>query len=433
MDSLPGVLDRLKLPYARIEVQRAESIEDCRLGLLECNDSFSEQTGVDPMIGRAYPEIAFRPNDWAALKEHVTASTTDCHTFSLYFAPTRRRFTVTSRTVDEVLEMVLVDITNYYNESAFSQLREQAYRSFIEHLPMIAFLRIVKPEPVPLFTAGSFREITGYGPEQGASSDRWLELVHPDDLGRVSSEAELLYGEGDYEQELEYRIVRVDGKVRWVRSYDKQFTSDDGSMRIVQGLILDVTEQKEHEQALERANEQIQEQNRMLARLARTDPLTGLLNRRAMQEQLEREIRMISRGRRVFSVMLLDLDHFKAVNDKHGHRAGDRVLLTLAETLSEQVRASDIQARWGGEEFMVLFSGTRIDDALPVAEKLLSWFSSHPTMIEHLEIRVTFTGGLVEAQDGDTVDTLFGRADKALYQGKHEGRNQIKVLGPTQP
>jgi diguanylate cyclase len=144
-----------------------------------------------------------------------------------------------------------------------------------------------------------------------------------------------------------------------------------------------------------------------------------------MQEQLERELRLFSRGRGTFSVLLIDLDKFKDVNDVHGHRAGDRVLMNLAESLSEQLRASDVQARWGGEEFMVLFSGTDADAALPVAEKLLSRFASDPTAVDGTPIPMTFTGGLVEATEGDTVDSLFARADKALYAGKNAGRNRI--------
>ncbi|MFW6288682.1 MAG: GGDEF domain-containing protein, partial [Spirochaetota bacterium] len=163
-------------------------------------------------------------------------------------------------------------------------------------------------------------------------------------------------------------------------------------------------------------------------RLARTDVLTGLLNRRAMQEQLERELRLLSRGRGAFSVLLIDLDDFKSVNDVHGHRAGDRVLMHLSETLGEHLRASDVRARWGGEEFMVLFSGTGIDAAKRVAAKLLSWFREHPTLIDGAPLPVTFTGGLVEAVEDDTVDTLFARADKALYQGKNSGRNRIVEL-----
>lgn len=430
MPTLAETFDQLGIAFARIRLRRGANGAVAGLSLIDSNAAFAEQTGVPSDARDRYAELAFGDGLVQALTDHETAAAHESATFSLFYPETARWFSChTHCEADDLLRIVILDITRYHHDSALTQLRERAYRSFIEHLPMIAFLRIVAPEPVALFTAGSFREITGYGPEKGINFDSWMQVVHPDDREWIEHEANLLYRDPDYEQELEYRIVRADGAVRWVRSYDRHFPSDDGTMEIVQGLILDVTEQKEREQALETANSRINEQNRMLARLARTDPLTGLLNRRAMQEQLERELRMMSRGRSTFTILLLDLDEFKDVNDRHGHRAGDRVLQHLAETLTEQVRSSDVQSRWGGEEFMVLFSGTTVSRALPVATKLLEWFGEHPTRVDDANLRVSFTGGLVEAVSGDTVDSLFSRADRALYEGKAAGRNRI-VVGP---
>lgn len=426
-------LNTMGIAHATIRLIRDDEGSVHRIDLVTCNDVFRDQTGLDPDVGDAFLREAFGMRAAAALAEIVDAARTEAPIFTQYFQSTARWFSCYgSRVDDETLALALVDVTSYRLDSAFVQLREKAYRSFIEHLAMIAFLRVVKPEPVPLFTAGSFREITGYGPEQGSTPERWLEIVHPEDRERVRDEADRLYTVPGYDDELEYRIVRSDGTVRWVHSYDRSFASDDGSMQLVQGLIQDVTERKQQEDALRDAHEQIQEQNRMLARLARTDALTGLLNRRAMQEQLERELRLFSRGRGTFSILLIDLDHFKAVNDRHGHRAGDRVLMSLAETLSEHVRASDIQARWGGEEFLVLFTGTPLASALPVAEKLRRLFAEHPTRVDETDVHATFTGGLVEVQTGDTVDSLFARADHALYDGKRAGRNRISTsAGPA--
>ncbi len=432
MHATGAFLDQFEVSFARVEPEIVEG-ECCGLKLVDCNKTFTAHSGVDPSIGADYAVRVFGADVPAALSLHESIVRDGGGVVPLRFERAARSFVAHCRVDDGVIEIILVDVTSYQTEGEFTRLREQAYRSFIEHLPMIAFLRVISPQPVSLFTAGSFREITGYGPERGSSSEVWMELVHADDHERVIAAAERLYSGGNREQELEYRIVRADGEIRWVRSYDRQFTSDDGKLQLVQGLILDITDERIHQEELQRANDHIQEQNRMLARLARTDPLTGLLNRRAMQEQLQREIRMIGRGRRVFSILLLDLDHFKAVNDKYGHRAGDRVLLNLASVLSEQVRGSDIQSRWGGEEFMVLFSGTGIADARRVSEKLLDWFSSHSTVLDDDEIFVTFTGGLVEARDGDTVDTLFARADRALYQGKADGRNRIVVDSTIKP
>ena len=429
MDHEERNLNQLGIGHATICLERDHAGEVCNARLERCNEVFTEQTGVAPDVGDAYLRVAFGPRSAGALEALTRVVHGSAVVFPQRYVTSDRWFSCHGRLVgDDIVEMALLDVTDYRAESEMLLLRDRAYRSFIEHLQMIAFLRVVSPEPKMLFTAGSFREITGYGPEKGISPEAWLEVVHPEDRDRVRAEADRLNSHPDYDEELEYRIVRRDGQLRWVRSYDRQFTSDDGTTQLVQGLIIDVTEQKRQEEQLREANERIQEQNRLLARLARTDALTGLLNRRAMQEQLERELRLFSRGRSAFSVLLIDLDEFKEVNDLHGHRAGDRVLMHLAETLSEQLRTSDVQSRWGGEEFMVLLTETDGEAALKVSRKLLDWFASHPTVIDGMELPVTFTGGVTEAREGDTVDTVFSRADKALYQGKNAGRNRIVGL-----
>ena len=428
MDHNGRHLNELGIGCAEVRLERDAEGEVSQARLQRCNDAFREQTGVSADVGDRYLEVAFGEGAGDALGA-LAGVTEAASVFPQHYAPNDRWFSCHARLVGEdVVEIALLDVTDYRAETEMLLLRERAYRSFIEHLQMIAFLRVVSPEPKMLFTAGSFREITGYGPEKGISPEAWLEVVHPDDRERVRAEADRLEAHPDYDEELEYRIVRRDGQLRWVRSYDRQFTSDDGMTQLVQGLIIDVTEQKRQQEALRDANDRIQEQNRLLARLARTDALTGLLNRRAMQEQLERELRLFSRGRSAFSVLLIDLDEFKEVNDVHGHRAGDRVLMHLAETLSDHLRTSDVQSRWGGEEFMVLLTETDGEAALKVSRKLLDRFVADPTVIDDRELPVTFTGGVTEAQEGDTVDSVFARADKALYQGKNAGRSRIVAL-----
>ncbi|MFW5776221.1 MAG: diguanylate cyclase [Spirochaetota bacterium] len=425
-DRTPEFFQRYGIAHATIRIARDPGGEVRAAALTGCNSAFAEQTGLSPEVGEAFLHEGFGAGATTALAEYTDAASSESSTFPQFFRSSSRWFSCyTSSEGPNEISAVFVDITDYRADSALMQIREQAYRSFIEHLQMIAFLRVVWPDPMSLFIAGSFREITGYGPELGASTEGWLSIVHPDDREMVESEARRLHTEPEYDGGIEYRIIRKDGRTRWVHSYDRQFTSVDGSMQLIQGLIMDVTNRRRQEEDLRRANERIQEQNRLLARLARTDPLTGLLNRRAMQEQLERELRLYDRGRGTFSVLLIDLDEFKHVNDVYGHRAGDRVLVHVAEALGEHLRKSDVYARWGGEEFMILFSGTNADSSFPVAQKLLSVFATEPTTFDDTSVSMTFTGGLTEACEGDTVDSLFARADRALYKGKSSGRNRI--------
>ena len=145
--------------------------------------------------------------------------------------------------------------------------------------------------------------------------------------------------------------------------------------------------------------------------LATRDALTGLLNRRAMVELLAREHPRIERGQGPLSVALLDIDWFKRINDSLGHGAGDEVLRRFAAALKDQLRAADALARWGGEEFLLLMPGTRLDDARVVLERLRSGITAG----DHF-------AGIAE---GETQDAAIDRADRALYQAKQSGRDRV--------
>lgn len=146
--------------------------------------------------------------------------------------------------------------------------------------------------------------------------------------------------------------------------------------------------------------------------LARSDPLTGLLNRRAWDDQLERSLASTRRSGDPLSVALLDLDYFKVYNDTRGHLAGDAFLRTFAEALSHCVRATDVVARFGGEEFVVLLPAT----ALPAADAVIA------RMLPLVPDGQTVSAGVAEWKPGETALAMLGRADAALYQAKSAGR-----------
>lgn len=152
--------------------------------------------------------------------------------------------------------------------------------------------------------------------------------------------------------------------------------------------------------------------------LSGLDPLTGLFNRRKLDHLMEKQIGSDD----TLSLMLVDLDHFKSINDTFGHQAGDRVLKRFAKLLCEHVRDRDICARWGGEEFVVLLPGTPLDTAHAVAEQIRKATESSSMLDNH---PVHCTIGLTEISKEDTVKSLFQRADSFLYRGKQAGRNRI--------
>ncbi len=172
-------------------------------------------------------------------------------------------------------------------------------------------------------------------------------------------------------------------------------------------------------QKLEQATETI-------SRLARTDELTGLHNRRSFNENFSLAISTARRHNVPLSLVSIDLDHFKRVNDDYGHRAGDQVLQMCASLLLEMVREEDIVARWGGEEFIIVLLYTDGDSAITLAERVRSRFEQTPAPLVPYAITASF-GVAQFKQECETEDALLRRVDDALYSAKSQGRNRVIV------
>jgi diguanylate cyclase (GGDEF)-like protein len=163
-----------------------------------------------------------------------------------------------------------------------------------------------------------------------------------------------------------------------------------------------------------------------LRRLARLDPLTGCLNRLALTEEMERLLRQ---PERMHAALMVDVDHFKAINDRFGHAGGDRVLAALAHGIGVQLRAHDVFGRIGGEEFLVLLPHSDAATASALAERLRAHIEALPLEFDGQEQAVTISIGVaVSAADDRHADSLVRRADQALYQAKRTGRNRVAVV-----
>jgi diguanylate cyclase (GGDEF)-like protein len=157
------------------------------------------------------------------------------------------------------------------------------------------------------------------------------------------------------------------------------------------------------------------------------DPVTGINNRAALNATIDREVNLSHRHGYALSVIMLDLDHFKRINDEYGHLAGDTVLRTLAGRITDCTRGSDMVFRYGGEEFTVVLSNTEIDGAALLAERIRKAIASIPIVIDDFEIPVTVSIGVSTLETGDTSATLINRADVALYDAKTAGRNRVMI------
>ena len=186
---------------------------------------------------------------------------------------------------------------------------------------------------------------------------------------------------------------------------------------------------RQSRQDLDAVNETLRQQNEELGRLSASDSLTGLSNRRILTQRLSEELLRAQRQNHTFTVLMLDVDHFKKYNDAYGHPAGDEVLRKVANILRNCTRTGDCTARYGGEEFAVLLSGKGGDTALQLAERIRERVAAE----EFVGGKVTISGGIAEfPHHGHTAEAVISSADEALYEAKREGRNRVVCARPKQ-
>ncbi|WP_046113782.1 sensor domain-containing diguanylate cyclase [Aquincola tertiaricarbonis] len=186
----------------------------------------------------------------------------------------------------------------------------------------------------------------------------------------------------------------------------------DSAERAYSLIIRDVSDQREASEALRRS--------------VLTDHLTGVANRRAFFDAAEAELQRCKRAPRAMSLVLIDADHFKRINDAHGHAAGDAVLRHLAAGLAASFREIDVVARLGGEEFVVLLPGAGVEAAEGLARRVCRDIAARTVEVEGVDIRYTVSAGVATMDAGvDDVDALVKRADAAMYAAKHSGRNRV--------
>ena len=216
------------------------------------------------------------------------------------------------------------------------------------------------------------------------------------------------------------------GQERFVEVIAAPVFGEAGEVIQVVESSRDITDRKRAEQALADANRRLEE-------LATTDDLTGLWNRRHFLDLLCRECQRTARSGAPLAVAMVDIDHFKAVNDSHGHPFGDRVLAEVARTMRQAARATDLVARYGGEEFMVLMPEAGAADAVGAAERLRRRIAEQPVVDGDRSVAVAVSIGVASLEGGADPTTLLRHVDEALYAAKQAGRNRTMVWTPDGP
>ncbi|WP_323750053.1 sensor domain-containing diguanylate cyclase [Marinobacter sp.] len=269
-----------------------------------------------------------------------------------------------------------------------------------------------------LFVSDGCEELTGYSAEELMEPGSLSRLGLIDEVHRLEIAREVADAiRQDERFSVEFPIACKDGREIWVWARGCGLKDDDGS-RLLEGIVLDVSDRKALEQELEE--------------LATKDSLTGLLNRRELTRVLKEELERAQRYHRSLAVLWIDFDHFKKINDSHGHAAGDLVLSAASRVLENSVRGVDSVGRFGGEEFVVVLPEMGQAEALDTAERLRREVHHNPVILESGDcVSVTISVGVaVYPAHGTSVERLSAEADKAMYQAKMQGRDCVAIAQP---
>ena len=248
------------------------------------------------------------------------------------------------------------------------------------------------------------------------NTDTWTNSIHPDDRDAAWKSINDHLEGLTTSHNMEYRMLTKDGTYKWILDHAKIVQRDpNGCPLRMSGTHLDINERKQMENELKH--------------LATHDALTGLYNRNVLDQRLNVEIHRASRYNHAMSIFMLDIDHFKPINDTYGHGIGDTVLRNFAKVLESSIRNTDYAARYGGEEFVVILPETPLPKAEELAERLRNQVAEYPFPIgDDKDLNLTVSIGIATfPENAQTGQQLLEVADSAMYAAKEAGRNQVKT------
>lgn len=240
--------------------------------------------------------------------------------------------------------------------------------------------------------------------------DGWVEGVHVDDL-KHCVKTYLDSFEQRRPFEMEYRLRRHDGEYRWLNDRGVPFY-EGGIFAGYIGSCIDVTEKIE---------------GREFKVKAQRDGLTGVYNKNHFEKLMTHEFERVKRAKDVLSVIMLDIDDFKGINDTHGHLAGDNLLIALGKILERNIRDVDFCGRYGGDEFIIALPGISAQRALSVAERVRKKIEKVSLKVKGEKVQFSASFGISQSTNEESWRELVDKADKAMYQSKHKGKNRITL------
>jgi len=283
------------------------------------------------------------------------------------------------------------------------------------------------PQKNEIFLSKHWKGLLGYDElELPDEVDEWINRVHPDDLEETKSLLLQHVGNKSEYYESKHRLLHKDGKYRWILCRGKVVERDENGLAIrMIGTQVDISEQKEMKQLLKERNVELELLVKQTREIANTDPLTALYNRRKMIEEIKKTREKLKIYGQTFSLAILDLDYFKQINDKYGHTFGDIALQTFANLLKRKIETSNVIARWGGEEFIILFPNKSAIETKRELSSLQACCDEDLLKYRTESIMLSFSAGVVECSKYNMDEDIVKNADQALYLAKSLGRNQI--------
>ncbi len=329
---------------------------------------------------------------------------------------------------------------NLKNEQVVARIKENAEQSILVHVfdSIILPTFVIDTHHTILYWNKALEKLSGLRKEDMiGTKNQWRPFYNEPrpclaDLmleNNQNNKIEQLYA-GKYEKselidgayEAEDFFPECGDNGEWLHFSASTIRNDSGSVIGAIETFTNISDRKNAEFELKVREESYR-------KLSITDMLTGLKNTRYFYIKLEEFMAAANRYQHNFSICFLDLDHFKKLNDTHGHLAGDKVLRTIGQILQSSLRKLDIGCRYGGEEFVILLPSTSKKGAELVAQRIREWIENHKfALSKELTINVTVSIGISEYKEGDTNKSLLERADSALYEAKSSGRNRVILI-----
>ena len=437
---------------------------DAQGGLLAANRTMIGRLGLDPRAAIGNSVYALVPPDVAARRRAYVEQVIQTGQ-PLCFEDERL-----GRCIENTLYPVFddqglvsclavlgLDITERRETQAALDENRRRLQTLISNLPGIAYRCRNDPDWSMEFLSEGCQGLTGYTAAEliGNSTCSYADLIHPADRRLVWEGVQTgVCHQGPFQ--LTYRIRTADGGEKWVWEKGQGIFDAAGQLEALEGFITDITERRLAEMRLNQTLAELEQANRALAQangaleeakraleqslarqaeLAVRDPLTGLYNRRDMDRALREELARCARYGQPVGFLILDLDHFKAINDTWGHPAGDQVLIALARLLEKEVRPNDRLIRYGGEEFALIAPFLTPTAGVMLAERIRERVAATPFAFigpdgQARAVRLTVSLGLACApMDATTAEGLLAQADAGLYRAKRRGRNRVE--GPV--